>query len=252
MLERVPSGPLTERQPLAPWGLGTGLTASVVSLLVFYIGGSGLLVALHPKGALRTLEVGILSYQFLLLGVALSAVVLILIRFPHSLQALGFQFPGWPALLTAAATVLPIYAGVAILYWLFNTLLPAYHLHSNIHDVFGKSPPHVGLLEQAAIFLWAAVEAPLVEETLFRGMLFQGLHHFFARWLSLPLALFIGALLSGLVFALVHFEPHTFPILWFLGVVLAYVFFYTRSLYSSAVVHGIINAISIATFFHGT
>jgi membrane protease YdiL (CAAX protease family) len=91
----------------------------------------------------------------------------------------------------------------------------------------------------------------LVEETLFRGIIFQGIARFSSRWLNEHLSIFVGAVVSGVIFGLAHFEPHTLPILVFLGVALAYVFYYSRSIYSSMLVHGSVNAIAAISVFHG-
>ena len=59
-----------------------------------------------------------------------------------------------------------------------------------------------------------------------------------------------GAIVSGLAFGLVHFEPHTLPILAFVGIVLALVFEYSRSVYASFLVHGTVNFLAVLSVFH--
>jgi membrane protease YdiL (CAAX protease family) len=55
---------------------------------------------------------------------------------------------------------------------------------------------------------------------------------------------------SGVLFGAAHFELYALPILAFLGFALAYVFQYGRSIYASALVHGIINFLSTVTILH--
>ena len=100
------------------------------------------------------------------------------------------------------------------------------------------------------MYFWASIEAPLVEETLFRGIIYQGLRNYFARWLTVRGSIAAAALVSGIAFGLAHFEPRTLPILAFVGVVLALVFQYARSLYASVLVHGIFNFLAVYSVFH--
>jgi len=89
------------------------------------------------------------------------------------------------------------------------------------------------------------IEAPLAEETLFRGIIFQGLRNLCSRWAPNGVAIFLAALVSGVVFGLAHLEIHTLPILALLGIVLAYVFQYGRSIFASALVHGLVNILAV-------
>lgn len=233
-----------------PWGLPEALGALALTLFV-QIAGVNILAALGTNVLNPSMAVSILLYQFLVLGVLVSA-ILILARFHVGPEALGYRFPGWDTFLKAAAAVLPIYLGVLLLYALFTTLLPGYHLRGNARDLFQGLPKHPGLGREIVVFLWSAVEAPLTEETLFRGILFQGLRHFLARWMPYQYAVFTGAVLSGTIFGLAHPEPHTWPILIFLGIVLAYVFQFGRSIFASGVVHAIINALATLQWFYGS
>jgi membrane protease YdiL (CAAX protease family) len=154
-------------------------------------------------------------------------------------------------MLRAAAAVLPLYGGVLLIYAAFTTLLPGYHLRGNAQDLFQGLPNHPGLGLEILVLLWAGVQAPLVEETLFRGILFQGLRQFFARWIPYQGAVLAGAIVSGVIFGLAHSsEPHTWPILIFLGIALAYIFQLARSIYASALVHAIINGAATLLYFH--
>jgi membrane protease YdiL (CAAX protease family) len=76
------------------------------------------------------------------------------------------------------------------------------------------------------------------------------LRTFFARWLPLATAIGFAALASGLAFGVAHGEPKTLPILAFVGVILALVFQYARSIYASFLVHGIFNFLAVYSVFH--
>jgi uncharacterized protein len=86
----------------------------------------------------------------------------------------------------------------------------------------------------------AVVMAPLVEEVVFRGVLFQGLKRRLGLW---P-----GAVLSGLLFAIVHVEvsqPVYSSGLFFLGVLFAWTMHRFGSLLVPLVAHAAFNGISV-------
>jgi len=197
------------------------------------------------------LTVGIVSYQFLALGTAISVVLLVRTR-GATLGAIGFRFPGWEAILMSALVVIPVFVGVALIYSLFSTFDPGYHLHGNAQELLSGTTGHLTVTEKIALFIFAAVEAPITEETLFRGILFQGVRQLFSRWVPFPVAVASAAVVSGALFGFLHFEPQTLPILIFLGIVLASVFQFTRSLYGSMTVHAIVNAIAVISLIQSS
>lgn len=242
-----------EREPNAvPWGIGRAVGALIVTFACA-VGGQIILYAL-AAGYLKKHQIvaNILSYQFLLAGVVLSAVVLILIPYRIGPRALGFRFPGWNTLGMAAVSVVGIMFAVAALEWLFNTLFPAYHLQGNAKQLFPGQHKHLGIVLEVAVVIWAGIEAPLAEETLFRGILFQGMRDTFSRRMPGWAAILIAAVVSGSLFGLAHGEFHTLPILVMLGIILAYVFQLGRSIYASMVVHGLINTLAVIALLHST
>lgn len=233
----------------APWGLLGAAGALLLTLMVIVVGqGAYAQLAGIANTQNLTLTQQVILYQFLVLGVIVSATVLML-YFRVGPGALGYVFPGWNVFLQGAVAVIPVYIGVAVVELFFTTALPGYHLHSNLNEV--SVPSHANLPSKILLVVWVTIEAPLAEETLFRGILFQGLRHFFGRFTPDQVAVFFGALLSGLTFGLAHFEPHTFPILAFLGIALAYVFQRARSLWASITVHAIFNALAAISILHG-
>jgi membrane protease YdiL (CAAX protease family) len=124
-------------------------------------------------------------------------------------------------------------------------------VHGNVRELGNTIHGHPGAVEKILIVAWAAIEVPLTEETLFRGIIFQGLRTFFDRWIPYSVAVFVAAAISGTLFGLAHGEPHTLPILIFVGMALAYIFQYGRSIYASAAVHGLINALAMITLLKG-
>jgi membrane protease YdiL (CAAX protease family) len=96
---------------------------------------------------------------------------------------------------------------------------------------------HPSAGELLLLFLAIAVVGPIVEELVFRGMLFQLLRRQLPLW---------GAtILSAGIFAALHVIPVLLPSLFVFGVALALVFHRTRSLYCSTFLHMLINAVAV-------
>ncbi len=94
---------------------------------------------------------------------------------------------------------------------------------------------------RAALVLVVLFQAPLLEEPIFRGVIFRG----FAK--SLPL--WAAVLLSGGIFALVHVNAASFIALWFLGVSFALLYHRTGSILAPMTAHFLFNATNLALLF---
>lgn len=91
-------------------------------------------------------------------------------------------------------------------------------------------------LDKALVFLIAAAAAPIVEETMFRGLLYTALR---ARF-----GIAGGAMLSAAIFAGVHPTlPGGFLPIWVIGVALALVYERRGSLLPGIILHGIYNGL---------
>ncbi len=96
--------------------------------------------------------------------------------------------------------------------------------------------------DRIALVLGVAVAGPIVEELIFRGVLFQALLN---RFRLVP-----SMLISGAVFALVHPTlPAGFLPIWILGSGFAYIFSRRNSLVANIVMHCLHNGLIIATGF---
>ena len=96
----------------------------------------------------------------------------------------------------------------------------------------------LSLRSKALLFLFILIEAPVLEELLFRGVLFGGLTKIMPIWPAI--------LLSGLVFAVIHINAATLIPLWFLGVAFAWLYVRTGTLLAPMAVHFTFNAINLA------
>lgn len=234
-----------------PWGIAEALSALLLTLAVALVGQVALLAASPDLYHHHMLDFNIAGEQFFVLGVITSTVLLVLVRWHARLSLLGFAFPGWRRVL---GTVLLGFAtalvSVAVVDAIFSTFFPWYHLQGNARQAFPGSLKHLSAGKQILILAWVAVEVPLAEETLFRGIIYQGIRHMYRRWFSYRSSVLSAAVTSGLVFGLAHLEPQTFPILVVVGIVLAYVF-ELSGLYASAMLHGLINGLQAFLLMRG-
>ena len=90
---------------------------------------------------------------------------------------------------------------------------------------------------KALLYAFLLLEAPLLEEPLFRGVIFGGFSKIMPVWLAIAL--------SGFLFAFVHVNAATSIPLWFLGIAFAWLYVRTGTLLAPMAVHFIFNAINL-------
>jgi len=93
-------------------------------------------------------------------------------------------------------------------------------------------------------FLVAVVFAPFVEEIFFRGFLFQGFRQKYG-WVR-------AMLLSSVIFAVAHLDPASLIPTFILGVVIAYLFHRSNSIWPGIILHFLINGFSLCAVFAST
>ncbi len=81
-------------------------------------------------------------------------------------------------------------------------------------------------------------EAPLMEEPLFRGIIFRGLESSIPTWAAMAV--------SGFLFAIVHVNAASFIALWFLGIAFAELYRRTGTLLAPMTAHALFNATNLA------
>ena len=96
-----------------------------------------------------------------------------------------------------------------------------------------------------AVYLLAVVAAPLIEEIIFRGVLYRhlrGLSRSWAIWLSIGMS----GLVSGLIFAAIHPQGWMgIPVLAAIGFAMALAREWRNSLIAPMVMHGLSNGLVI-------
>ncbi|KUO66397.1 MAG: hypothetical protein APF84_18235 [Gracilibacter sp. BRH_c7a] len=92
------------------------------------------------------------------------------------------------------------------------------------------------LLLLANIFLIAVI-APIIEETLFRGLLFAGLRNYFGMWTAI--------IISAAIFSALHFELVGFVPRFALGIGLGHLYAKSGSIYPAMGLHSLNNLIAV-------
>ncbi len=179
--------------------------------------------------------------EFALIGASAYGIILFVtwvmgpLRHGLSLVSLGFHRPASgnssllllpPAVLVASLALSGAYLGVV--------RLLGGDIPQSVPDDLVMGGPGV-ILSFAVVVLWA----PLVEEVFFRGFVFPGL----AGWLGILGA----AVASSALFALAHIDRPIFvPPIFVTGMLLAWLYHKTGSIWSSFSAHALQNALAFA------
>ena len=89
--------------------------------------------------------------------------------------------------------------------------------------------------------LTAVIIAPVVEEIFFRGFLFAGLKRRFP-WTT-------AMLISSGLFALLHLSPLAVPPIFLLGLVFAYLYQRSGSIWPAVIIHSLVNTLAVIWVF---
>ena len=226
-----PPGPLRRE---APWGWGgslAGLAAGFGPELLLYAASLG--VAATDASATKVTTgsaVALVVISLVIYGWQTLAAWFFSVRVAgHRLSAWGFRRP-------TKAYFWTIPVGLAVVYVV--TILHDLVVHPKTQDIVGEFPhTPVGVV---LFVVLAVILAPLFEEIFFRGFLFRG---FSSSW-GWP----AGLLISAGVFGIAHAQLDVFVPLFTLGLMLAWVYKRTGSLWTSISLHALFNAISVVAW----
>jgi membrane protease YdiL (CAAX protease family) len=148
-------------------------------------------------------------------------------------DALGIRgFDGWRAL----PLILALFIGIVIVNEAYQLLITTFHLHIQTNDQVILSHSRTQPITTYATLLAAALVAPLCEELFFRSFVFMGLLR------DLPVGL--AVVFSALIFAMANGDPASFPVLFCIGIALAYLRWSTRSYWPGVILHFLNNGLS--------
>jgi membrane protease YdiL (CAAX protease family) len=158
-----------------------------------------------------------------------------------SLRELGLRPVRWRWLTAAIPALLVAYAAEAVAGELGDAFLPS-SPQTQCHDIQSSYGSNIALA-----LVGVAVVAPVVEEVLFRGVVFG--------WMRGRVALPVAVLGSAAVFALAHIlymQWTLLPPVFAIGCVLALLYNYSRSLWPGIAVHASINTVATLALLLGT
>ena len=135
--------------------------------------------------------------------------------------------------------------GLYVLVWILNILYVSYLYARGLtppsNDVYTQLFSNTTWLTFLLNVLLAGITAPLVEETLFRGIVFGGLQKYFGQWTA--------AVISAILFSGLHLQAYGFIPRFVLGLALATLYRRYRSLRPSVILHAINNLILVTLAF---
>jgi uncharacterized protein len=149
-----------------------------------------------------------------------------------ALQALGFRRF---SVVRSLLLVIGLFVVILLLNELYQNVITTFHLNLQTNDqAILRESKQVPLTTYATLLV-SVLAAPLCEEIFFRGFVFAGLLR------GMPVAL--AVVMSALIFAVAHADPGSFLVLFFIGMGLAFLRWYTKSLWPSILLHLLNNGI---------
>lgn len=213
-------------------GLGTVLL--LLLQLPGLLGAAGLREALRSRPLVTSMTVGGLVY-----GLAVLATYAVIVRRSRgNWRQIGFRVPPLlPMLLTPV-----LFIGQMIALIVINAVLLALVGEFENPQVAALTDPAgFSWLNFGFVFVVGAIVAPIVEELLFRGLLYQ--------WLRRHGGVAVAAIASAALFSVVHFIPLLMPALFAVGIIFALAFEWSQSLWVTITLHFMQNALGITGIF---
>lgn len=119
---------------------------------------------------------------------------------------------------------------------LYSYLITVLHLNIQTNDQLLLQQSKVAPLSTYATLFAAVIIAPFCEEVFFRGFVFPGLRH--------GMSLIWAIVISSLLFGVAHADPGSFPVLFVIGLALAFLRWRTQSVWPCIMLHMLNNAIA--------
>ena len=119
---------------------------------------------------------------------------------------------------------------------LYSYLITTLHLNVQTNDQILLEQSKVAPLSTYATLFAAVFIAPFCEEVFFRGFVFPGLRH--------GTSLIWAIIISSLLFGVAHADIGSFPILFVIGLALAFLRWQTKSIWPCMILHMLNNGIA--------
>src|SRR5271165_1827650 len=155
---------------------------------------------------------------------------------PATATSLGFVKPRLSQFWYAAAAWLLTFSAAWAVPVRVDSSDPAYQASAGVFYSH-----HSGALDYFSDIIDTAVATPIVEEMMFRGLLFAALAQWLPAWLA--------ALASSLVFALWHQEPYRILPLTIMGLGFAYIYYRSGTLWAPIAAHAFNNWLIVSATY---
>ncbi len=149
------------------------------------------------------------------------------------LDALGFRSFN---LKHVVPWIILLFLSILLFNYLYQWCIDFFHLPLKTNDQAVLQNGKIAPLTVYASLLSAVFCAPICEEIFFRSFMFMGS----LRVLSVPIAV----VLSAFLFALAHGDPGSFIVLFYVGMVLAFIRWYSKSIWPGIIIHTLNNGLS--------
>lgn len=187
----------------------------------------------------------LIAYLIQIIVLFLPMWVFVIRKYKTNLADFGFKKIALKKMLFIA---LGSYVFYLILATLITTILfsnnldiPGYHSQASYIELFGSD--RLGI---TVAILVIVILAPIIEEFFFRGFVYRILTKIWPVWL--------GSLMTAIMFAAVHFQLESFFPILLLGLFLNFTYQKSGSLWTSITFHSLNNAIALAIdiyiYFH--
>lgn len=149
------------------------------------------------------------------------------------LQALGFRRFNVRRVLP---WIILLFLAFFLVNYLYQLLITALHLPLQTNDQVVLERGKITPISIDATLIAAALIAPMCEEVFFRSFTFMGLLRKMPLWVAI--------VLSAFLFALVHLDFASFAVLFCIGLALAFLRWYSNSIWPGIILHALNNATS--------
>ncbi len=169
-----------------------------------------------------------------------SIVVLFIVFRTNILEAFGLKRANWAKIAaTVGVGMVAIYSSVLLISFIVTPLL--HQINEGLEPqvavqmIFDAKKNNPSLL--IALAIMACVVAPICEEILFRGYLYSVLKRYSCR--------LFAAIISGLIFGIIHASLTSIAPLAVIGILLAVIYEFSGSLWAPIICHSIFNTVNI-------
>lgn len=200
-----------------------------IFILVLVAGISGSLVLGVVAAFTGIIFPGIVTYLAFLIP-ALAIVIAFNRKEGSFLQSFGFKPISWKTVLLTVLLTVVSYPIVLFMDLLSQFFVP--NIIANTADSLVGSSPILFVVEAALI-------APICEETLLRG--------FFHNRLAKVCPFIVASIVSGFLFGAFHMNLNQFCYAWVLGIIFAYANRASGSIFTSIIMHVLVNAYGAIT-----